>query len=178
MAVYVALLRGVNVGQNMLGMERLREICAELRLKNARTYVQSGNVVFDADGTAAKWAQALERKLAGETRLPVTVIVKTQAEISNILAANPFLEEKGIDPKRLHVTFLRQSPEKSAVEALARIRAGPDRLRWLGAEIYLHCPQGYGTSKLSNVAIERVLAVRATTRNWNTVIKLDDMCGK
>jgi uncharacterized protein (DUF1697 family) len=175
MAVYVALLRGVNVGQNVLRMERLREICAELRFGNVRTYVQSGNIVFDADGTAAKWAQALEKKLAGETRLPVAVIVKTQAEISSLLGANPFLAEKGIDPKRLHVTFLQQSPERGAVAALARIKAGPDRFGWLGTEIYLHCPKGYGTSKLSNAAIERVLAVRATTRNWNTVTKLHDM---
>ncbi|HXW54273.1 MAG TPA: DUF1697 domain-containing protein [Candidatus Cybelea sp.] len=178
MAVFVALLRGVNVGQNTLRMERVREICVELRLRNARTYLQSGNVVFDAGGTAAKWAQALEKNLAGETRLPVTVIVRTQAEISSILAGNPFLAEKGIDPKRLHVTFLEQSPEPGAVAALAGIKAGPDRFVWLGTEIYLHCPEGYGTSKLSNAAIERLLAVRATTRNWATVTKLHAMPGR
>jgi uncharacterized protein (DUF1697 family) len=176
MATYVALLRAVNVAQNTLRMERLGELCAELRLKNVRTYAQSGNIVFQADGSAGKWAQALQSKLAGETRLPVTVLVKTEAEITRILAKNPFLREKGIDWTKLHVTFLEQPLEKSAVEALETIKAGPDRFRWLGTEIYLHCPQGYGRSKLSNVAIERVLGVRATTRNWNTVRKLDQMC--
>jgi uncharacterized protein (DUF1697 family) len=176
MPIYVALLRGVNVGQNMLRMERLREMCSEMRLKNARTYVQSGNIVFEAPGTASQWSQALEAKLTGQTRLPVTVIVKTAAEIGKVLAENPFLKEKGIDTTKLHVTFLEQLPEKSAVEALRKIQAGPDRLRWLGKEIYLHCPHGYGTSKLSNRAIEKELAVRATTRNWNTVNKLHEMC--
>lgn len=173
---YIALLRGVNVGQNILRMERLRGLCAELKLKNVRTYLQSGNLVFEAGGTASKWAQALEAKLAGETRLPVTVIVKTAAEIAEVRAANPFLKEKGIDPARLHVTFLRQAPEKAAIDALAKITAGPDRFRWAGTEIYLHCPEGYGRSKLSNTAIEKVLKLRATTRNWNTVNELHGMC--
>jgi uncharacterized protein (DUF1697 family) len=173
---FVALLRGVNVGQNMLRMERLRDLCAEMKLKNARTYVQSGNIVFEADGTPAKWAEALERRLRGETRLPVTVIVRTAKEIGEVLANNPFLKEKGIDTARLHVTFLQEAPEKSMVERLANIKAGVDRFRWLGREIYLHCPNGYGTSKLSNGPIEKALTLRATTRNWNTVNKLCEMC--
>lgn len=176
MPTYVALLRGVNVGQNLLKMERLRELCAQIGMKNVRTYVQSGNVVFQAEGAASKWAQALERKLAGETRLPVTVVVKTAAEMNSVLATNPFLKEKGIDAARLHVTFLQQAPAKSAVEALAKIKAGLDRFRWLGSGIYLHCPEGYGRSKLANTAIEKVLGMRATTRNWKTIGKLCAMC--
>jgi uncharacterized protein (DUF1697 family) len=178
MAKFIALLRGVNVGQNMLRMERLREVSAEMKLKNARTYVQSGNIVFEADGTAAKWADALERKLRGETRLPVTVVVRTAKEIEDVLANNPFLTEKRIDRARLHVTFLQATPEKSTVELLASIKAGVDRFRWLGREIYLYCPNGYGRTKLSNGAIEKVLSLRATTRNWNTVNKLHEMCSE
>jgi uncharacterized protein (DUF1697 family) len=176
MPVYVALLRGVNVGQNLLRMERLRELCAEMKLKNARTYVQSGNIVFEGARTSEHWRQALERRLVGETRLPVTVIVRTAAEIGEVLAANPFLQEKGIDTTKLHVTFLEQAPQKSAVEALRKLKAGPDRFTWIEKEVYLHCPEGYGQTKLSNTTIERVLGVRATTRNWNTVNKLHEMC--
>ena len=176
MPIYVMLLRGVNVGQNMLKMERLRELCGDMGLKNVRTYVQSGNIVFEGEKTAEHWCQALERRLVGETRLPVTVIVRTAVETGKVLAANPFLKEKGIDTTKLHVTFLKEVPEKSAVEALGRIKAAPDRFRWLGTDIYLHCPEGYGRSKLSNTAIEKVLGVRATTRNWNTLNKLCEMC--
>ncbi|HKF73122.1 MAG TPA: DUF1697 domain-containing protein [Stellaceae bacterium] len=96
--VYIALLRGVNVGGNMLSMERLRAICAELGMRNARTYVQSGNVVFEADGTTAHWSETLEHALAGKSRLPVAVLVRTAAEIATVVERNPFLREKGLDP--------------------------------------------------------------------------------
>ena len=178
MGVYIALLRGVNVGGNMLKMGRLRELCAELGLKNARTYVQSGNVVFEAQGTAGHWAETLERRLAGEARLPVSVIVKTSAEMVRVIAENPFLKERGIDLARLHVTFLQRGPAKTALAGLDALKAGADRFRCAGREIYLHCPNGYGETKLSNNAIEKALAVRATTRNWNTVNKLREMCAR
>jgi uncharacterized protein (DUF1697 family) len=174
---FIALLRGVNVGGNTLGMERLRALCAELGAKNARTYVQSGNVVFSAPGSAARWAAALERKLASESRLAITVIVRTAAEMAKVVAGNPFVNEKGIDPGKLHVTFLQRTPAKTALKRLDSLSAGADRLKLAGKAIYLHCPNGYGRTKLSNTAIEKALGVRATTRNWNSVNKLCDMAG-
>lgn len=176
MTRYVALLRGVNVGQNMLRMERLRELCGEMGLRNVRTYLQSGNVLFDAGETATQWAKALEETLAGVTRLPVSVIVRSSAEIERVLAMNPFVVREVIDAAKLHVTFLQRPPEKNAAEKLKGIRAGADELRWNGAEIYLHCPGGYGETKLSNGAIEKLLGMRATTRNWRTVAKLGELC--
>jgi len=173
---FLALLRGVNVGQNALRMERLRELCAEMGFREARTYLQSGNLILQARGTAAELSKALEKKLAGETRLPVTVIVRRVEEIRGVLTANPLLGQRGIDPSKLHVTFLREAPEKSPVEALRKIAAGADEFRWAGTEIYLHCPAGYGETKLSNAALERILGMRATTRNWRTVTKLCDLC--
>jgi uncharacterized protein (DUF1697 family) len=172
MPVYIALLRGVSVGQNILKMDRLRALCSELGLKNVRTYVQSGNIVFEAKGPASHWAQALERKLAGESRLTISVLARTAAEMSKVLAHNPFLKEKGIDPARLHVTFLQQVPAKTALSALDTLDGGSDRFKRIEQEIYLHCPNGYGRTKLSNNLFEKLLSVRATTRNWNTVNKL------
>ena len=177
MPIFIALLRGVNVGGNTLSMERLRTLCADLGAENPRTYVQSGNVVFAAPGSATRWAAALERKLAGETRLAVTVIVRTATELATVLGGNPFLNQKGIDLAKLHVTFLAQAPTKAAQKALDALAAtaGGDRLRLAGKEIYLHCPDGYGRTRLSNTALEKALGVRATTRNWNTVNKLYQM---
>ncbi|MGH9774115.1 MAG: DUF1697 domain-containing protein [Candidatus Acidiferrales bacterium] len=176
MPIYIALLRGVNVGKNILKMDRLRELCAELKLKNARTLLQSGNIVFEAQATAAHWTETLERKLAGETRLPVSVIVRTAAEFAKVVAGNPFLKEKGLDPARLYVTFLQRAPAKSAFEGLRSLNAGADRFKCVGKEIFLHylCAS-YHETKLTNNAFEKVLAVRATTRNWNTVNKLHEM---
>src|SRR5689334_17437427 len=111
--IFVALLRGVNVGGNTLSMAALRSLCAELGLRNARTYVQSGNLVFEADGTAERWAETLERALVGKARLPLTVLVRTGAEMASVVARNPFLREKGINPARLYVTLLQKAPTKT-----------------------------------------------------------------
>ncbi len=173
MPVLIALLRGVNVGGNILKMDRLREICARLGAKNPRTYVQSGNLVFEASGSASDWEAKLEKKLAGESRLPVSVIVRTAAEMSKVLAGNPFLKEKGIETIRLGVTFLREAPSKPALATLAGLDFGRERYHHAGKDIYLHCPDGFGNAKL--YALDKILKQPATTRNWNTVTKLCDM---
>jgi uncharacterized protein (DUF1697 family) len=172
---YIALLRGVNVGQNLLKMDRLRLLCAELAFEGVVTYVQSGNAVFEAGGSASDCIRALEQRLAGETRLPVTVIVKTPAEMKSIIRRNPFVGDKSVDHSKLHVTFLADAATKEGIARLGAIKAGPDQFRTAGKEVYLYCPSGYGESKLANSAIEKALGVRATTRNWNTVNKLCEM---
>jgi uncharacterized protein (DUF1697 family) len=175
MATYIALLRGVNVGQNLLKMERLRELCTQIGMKNVRTYVQSGNVVFVGDGTAEKWTRALERKLAGETRLPVTVLVRTAGEVKKVLAGNPFAKEKGVDFARLAVVFLQEAPSKTALEKMRAVDFGNERFHCAGREIYIHCPDGFARTKLYN--LDQFLSRRTTTRNWNTVTKLCAMSG-
>ncbi|MGA2128711.1 MAG: DUF1697 domain-containing protein [Xanthobacteraceae bacterium] len=175
---YVALLRGVNVGRNILRMERLRAVCLDLGLDEVRTYVQSGNVVFTARESARHWAEALERRLAGESRLAVSVMVRTAADMARVLDSNPFLAEAGIAQARLAVTFLDRPPARTALPALDALSAGPDRFRLQGSEIYLHCPGGFAATRLTNNAFEKVLAVRATTRNWNTVARLAAMAAQ
>ena len=172
MPTFVALLRGVNVGGNILKMDRLRELCAKLGAKNARTYVQSGNIVFEAQGSASHWEAKLEKTLAGESRLPVSVIVRSAAEMSAVLAGNPFLKEKAIDTARLAVTFLQHAPAKPALAAPAALKIGSERFHCAGKEIYLHCPDGFANAKL--YTLDKVLSQKTTTRNWNTVTKL---CG-
>ncbi len=176
MATLIALLRGVNVGGNILKMERLREICAKLGAKNPRTYVQSGNLVFEAAGSATAWQAKLEKRLAGESRLPVSVIVRTADEMRKVLTGNPYLKEKGIDTKRLAVAFLQQVPETSALAALAAVDIADERYHQAGREFYIHCPAGFADSKL--YLMEKFLKQRTTTRNWNTVIRLCERCAK
>jgi uncharacterized protein (DUF1697 family) len=175
MPTYIAMLRGVNVGGNMIKMDRLREIWARLGLKNIRTYIQSGNVIFDTPEPPSKWFGAIEKKLARETRLPVVVIVRTAAELKKVIDANPFLKQPGIDRSKLHVTFLGAAVAKDILKKSGNLASGPDELRVLGKEAYLHCPEGYGNTKLHNTALEKLLSARATTRNWNTVNKLYEM---
>ena len=175
MPCMIALLRGVNVGSNILRMERLRECCAEIGMQKVRTYIQSGNIVFEADGGVTHWADKIQKRLLGETRLPVAVVVRTPADLKRTLEHNPFLKERGIDETRLHVTMLAENPAKSVVQSLpAQIEryCRCDRYVLADRDIYLHCPNGYGQSKLTNGLFEKFLNVRATTRNWNTMNKL------
>jgi uncharacterized protein (DUF1697 family) len=175
MVTHIALIRGVNVGGNMLRMEHLKQMLATLGFADVRTYLQSGNALFRARGTSAKLAATIERALVEVTRLPVSVVVRTPAELQRAIAANPFPREASAAPRTVHVTFLAAAPSEAGIAALGRIEAGVDRWQATGAQIYLHCPHGYGRSKLSNTAIERALGVRATTRNWSTVMALHEM---
>jgi uncharacterized protein (DUF1697 family) len=175
MTSYIALLRGINVGANMLKMEHLRKILADSGIADARTYLQSGNIVLSAEGTAAEIAALIERKVSEATRLPVSVIVRTPAQWRRIFTGNPFAKEAAALPKTVHVTFLAGTAPKAGLAAIGKLQAGEDRWHAAGSEIYLHCPNGYGRSKLVNTALERALGMRATTRNWSTVMALQEM---
>jgi uncharacterized protein (DUF1697 family) len=89
--------------------------------------------------------------------------------LNDAIKNNPFLLEKGIDASKLHITFLSDNPKKDAIRELEAKSSKPDEFRYIEKRIYLYCPKGYGRTKLSNNAIEKMLSVTATTRNWKTV---------
>jgi uncharacterized protein (DUF1697 family) len=175
MTTYVAMLRGVNVGGNTLKMDRLRQACEDIGLRDVQTYVQSGNIVLTSPMSVAKLAQTLKAAVDAQTRLPVTVVVRTADEIRKVVADNPFLKQKGIDSAKLHVTFLGKTPVRPAIDKLDALAGDRDEYHLSAREIYLHCPINYGQTRLSNTMIEKVLAVGATTRNWKTVTMLHAM---
>jgi uncharacterized protein (DUF1697 family) len=167
---WVALLRGINVtGHKPILMERLRGLFKSMGFDNVRTYVQSGNVVFEA---ASDTRDALARKIGEAIRrdfgFSIVVILRTSEELEKVVKRNPFLIEGEIDEAKLHVTFLAKPPDKTALKKLETLPTLPDRFRLIGCEIYLYCPEGYGRTKLSNSAFEKKLSVGATTRNWKT----------
>lgn len=187
MAVYIALLRGINVGGNILKMSRLRELCEELGWSRVQTYVQSGNVVFASTSSAASLTKILEQKLLGESRLPVSVLIRTPKQLRSILDGNPFLEpgsalrkesKANPAPVRLYVAFLGKSPSPAGVKKLKALTFSGDRLHLAGKEVYLDYAEGAGKTKLTNALLERILETRATTRNWNTVNALNDMASQ
>jgi uncharacterized protein (DUF1697 family) len=176
----VCLIRGINVGgRNIVKMDRLRKAFEALGHESVRTCVQSGNVFFKSGGRApGDLARNIEKMILDEFGFAVSVIVKTSEEIQQATKRNPFVKEKGIDVSKLHVTFLSGDPGKAASKALDAIVEPPDQFRCSGGEIYLYCPNGYGRSSLTNNALEKVLAMKATTRNWNTLNKLREMSEK
>ena len=171
------MLRGINVsGQRMIKMADLKALYSSLGLNDVETYIQSGNVVFHASNVDAKRLSAtIEHALMKQFGYPVSVFVRNKTEFKNIIGNNPFLKQKNIDLAKLHVTFLAQQPLGKIIEDLYRIEYGSDQFVSYGREIYLHCPGGYGKTKLNNHFFEIKLSVKATTRNWNTVTTLYEM---
>jgi uncharacterized protein (DUF1697 family) len=176
-STYIALLRGINVGgHRIIRMDQLRKAFEALGFADVATYVQSGNVVFLAPAkTAQNLSEKIEQMLLRRFGMSVRVMVRAAEEIGEVVKNNPFLKQKGVDPAKLHVTFLSRPPQKEAVKGLDAIAAGADEFRCRGAEIYLFCPNDLGRTKLSIQAFEKVLSVGATTRNWNTVNRLYQM---
>jgi uncharacterized protein (DUF1697 family) len=174
--VYISLLRGINIGpHNRVSMDRLKTSLTALGFKQVQTYIQSGNVIFQAAiRSSSDVSTRIEKKIIRDFGLVITVVSRTADEMAATINSNPFLEGKGIDVSKLHVTFLSRVPVPSALKKLSPLACAGDEFRRSGREIYLYCPTGYGRTKLSNNALEKALSVRATTRNWKTV---NQLCG-
>lgn len=176
---YIALLRGVNVnGHRPVRMDALRALVAELGYADVRTYIQSGNVLLrSADAEAAQVGCALEAGIARRLGLDVAVVVLDEAELAAIAAGNPFVHE-GPGPGDLYVTLLAQAPAADRLAALDPRAFLPDRYAPAGRCVYVHCPNGFHRTKLTNAFFEARLGGPATTRNWQTVLRLARLAGE
>lgn len=173
MTTYVALLRGVNVGGNRLvAMADLRRCLDALGFVEARSLLQSGNLVF---GSPARPVARLEALLDAEAEkrlgLKTTFFVRTAKEWSAIIARNPFPDEARRDPGHLLVLCLRKAPARAAVKALEAAITGREVVRSDGRQAYIVYPDGIGRSRLTSALLDKTLG-RGTGRNWNTVLKL------
>jgi uncharacterized protein (DUF1697 family) len=179
MTSYVALLRGVNVGGKVAKMETVRASFEALGLKEVSTYVQSGNVLFQTKATGeAALAKKIAARLGKDLGFTPGVLVLSAADLARVVAGNPLLEEKGVDPSKLHVTFLDGPAPAAGLEKMQGLASPRERLVCRGTTVYLYCPDGYGRSKLTNNTFERALKVGATTRNWKTVTTLAGLLEK
>jgi uncharacterized protein (DUF1697 family) len=177
--VHIALLRGVNVGgYKKVGMADLRALAAQLGFENAKTLLQSGNLVFHSrHRTAAIIEQLLERETSARLHLDTAFFVRDGEEWTRILSANPFPAEARRDPAHLLVVFLKRRAAAHAVKALQAAITGPETVSAAGRELYAVYPAGIGRSRLTLPLIERTLDTRGTGRNWNTVLKLAQLAG-
>jgi uncharacterized protein (DUF1697 family) len=171
--IYVSMLRAVNVGgTSRLKMDALRAVYESIGLKDVRTLLQSGNVVFrstlqDRERIVKRIVQEIERQLD----LEVEVIIRTFAELASIVERGPVLSPRA-DKAKLLVMFLARVPDAAAQAALAKSHKGPEMLEMRGPEVYLYYPEGVGRSKLSGAVLENKLQTSGTARNWNTLEKL------
>jgi uncharacterized protein (DUF1697 family) len=173
---WLALLRGINVGgKNKLPMKDLTAIFVAARCTEVRSYIQSGNIIFQASPAAsARLPGVISASIASRFGYKVPVVLRTLEQIAKVLADNPFLEA-GAAEDELHVMFLADTPALERVAALDPDRSPPDTFEVLGQEIYLRLPNGVADSKLTNVYFDSKLATVGTARNWRTVNKLFEL---
>ncbi len=172
---WVALLRAVNLGaRNKVPMAKLRAQLEQAGYENVRTYIASGNVVFDGPRSRPKVAGELERLIADAFGVETTVILRTPAQLESVLAGHPF----GKDTSQSHVVFLAAKPAAGAARRFADVDPSPDRAELAGADVYLRYSAGVQGSRLSAARLERLLEVRATHRNWRTVAALADLAAE
>src|SRR5215470_5534303 len=155
MASHVALLRGINVGgRNKVPMAELREVVASLGHTGVSTYIQSGNVLFSTGDTDAdQLAAALEAAISERFGLWASVVVLSRDELAAVLAANPYPGEP--NPRLVHVVFLSAELPPDVLERIAAARdavaakGSRDTFQVQGRALYLHTPDGFGTSELA-----------------------------
>jgi len=170
MTAYICFLRGVNVGGNkMVKMAELKALFDSLRLRDAKTYLQSGNVVFRSDETdRAVLTRRIEDGIRKKSGLEVKIILRTADELRKVIASNP-LRPEDRNPSALLVAFLGGPIENKAKALLTSLRAPSEELHFGKQELYLYFPTGITTSKLANALTEKKVGVNVTARNWNTV---------
>jgi uncharacterized protein (DUF1697 family) len=175
--VWVALLRGINVGgHRKLPMADLRGLLEGLGYRDVATYIQSGNAVFTADADEPAIAEAISSAILDRFDFEVPVVARSADEIAAIAASHP-LGEGEPDEAKLHVMFLDEPPTTDRIADLDAASFAPDEATLDGRELYIHYAEGAGRSKLTTDAVERALGVAATARNWRTVRKLAEMTG-
>jgi uncharacterized protein (DUF1697 family) len=173
-ATYLALLRGVNVGGVVLKMEDFKSALEYIGFTKVRTYIQSGNALFESDDDNKRRMEAsIAGEIKGKAGRDIVVIVKTIPELRRIVELHP-LAGLG-EPGKLYVTVLSHDPAKEDVETLMETMNDVDRHEVVGRVVYSYYGEGYGNSKRSNNFIEKILKVSATTRNWETMNKLLDL---
>lgn len=176
MPTFISLLRGVNVGTCRIKMAPLKALYERLGYTDVQTYLQSGNLVFQAAGRASEHAAQLRQAIKAEFSYDLPILVLTAAELASILKKNPFLKKPGIDESFLHVTLLAEpAAQKLPLDKLPK--TGDEEATIIGESIYLYCPHGYGRTKLNNTYFERLAKVPATTRNWRTMQALAKVAG-
>jgi uncharacterized protein (DUF1697 family) len=176
MQKYLALLRGINVsGQKLIKMTDLKSHFEELGFNNVLTYIQSGNIVFEANKTDDVYiAKEISHKIKEKYGWDVPVMVRTDSDLRLMIENSPFLKQ-GLNSENIYITFLENAPLSELVKKFNEIPFGTDLIVIHQRHIYSYIPGGYGKTKHNNNFIESKLKVSATTRNLKTVLKLMEL---
>ena len=172
MKILISFLRGVNMaGHNKIKMTDLAALLRKLDFKDAETYIQSGNVIFTIQDnlTTKEIASIVEKAITRKFGYSVSAIVRTEKELREAIALNPFLSEKDFDPAKMAVLFLAEQPSSDQIAKVANVDYPPDKFKIIGKEIFIYCPNGFGRTKLYTNFFENKMKVSGTARNWKTI---------
>lgn len=177
MKKYVALLRGINVaGQKKVPMAELRKVLGHAGLENVRTYIQSGNIVFESESTDTEGLQKIiQKSICSGFGFEVPVWVVTAGQIGAVLEASPFKANIENESTKLYYVLFKERPENGLKQSFLKESYSNEEFLITESCVYLLCKTGYGKAKLNNNLIERKLKVSATTRNHKTMLKLLEM---
>lgn len=173
MATWIALLRGVGGGIRPLPMRELTTALEGIGLKNVRTYIQSGNVVFTSARAAARLTDEIERCIEKNFGFHSNTFVLSVPELRRAAAGNPF-PQADAEPKTLHLFFLAKPAKAAQLDAMNALKSKSEQFVLTSKVLYFYTPEGFGISKLAARA-DRLLGVDTTARNWRTVGKLLEM---
>jgi uncharacterized protein (DUF1697 family) len=178
MKKYISLLRGINVsGHKLIKMADLRGLYQDLGFENVVSYIQSGNVIFDAPaGSPASIRSAIQAAILQRYEFSVPVAIRTPDQLGKFIKQCPFGEiDLQADGTKYNLSFFTKKPSASAIKHLQEFVNPPEQIIVMGSEAYLHYPNGCARSKLTNKLIEGKLKVEATARNWKTVHRLYEL---
>lgn len=176
MQLFIALLRAVNAsGHNKIVMADLRAACDELGWHEVQSYIQSGNLIFQADKEAAVLEGELEEMIAGRFGLTVPVMVRTAVQWAAYLNDNPYPRASQQEPNRVMLALSKEPPNPNAVSELRQYATGSERITQIRDALWIHFGDGAGKSRLSPAVFDRLVGSPVTMRNWRTVVRLGEL---
>lgn len=173
---YLLLLRGINVsGKRLVKMDNLVNLFKALGFINIKTYIQSGNVIFEADGIDKLIVKnKIDLAFESEFGFKVESFIFDSEEWEYAITNNPFISESLIEPEKIHLSFLSELP-LAELSDLIKFDNSTDKYHIVNNIVYIYCQKGYGNTKLTNIFFEKKLQLQSTTRNLKTVLKLRDL---
>ena len=175
METYISFLRGVNMtGHNSIKMTHLSELFIKIGIKDAETFIQSGNVIFCEIGEIPPFdlTVKIEQAILKRFNYVIPVMIRTRKELTDLFTSNPFLEEPDFDPSKMAVIFLHEKPSDNQIRKVEDVDYPPDKFKIIGREIYTYCPNGFGRTKIYTNFFEKKMGVSGTARNWKTITTL------
>ncbi|MBO9597390.1 MAG: DUF1697 domain-containing protein [Cohnella sp.] len=173
MTLYMAFLRGINVGGNhIVRMADLKRTLEEAGMRRVQTYIQSGNILFESDETASELETRFERLLETTFGFPMPTMIRSAEEMKEIMRRCPYSFAELTEGQSIHLSLLKRELSEAVIAAIPELDTGGDEYRIDGRELYWFFNQSMLDSKLPK-KLQKIGP--ATMRNWKTIIKMDEL---